>query len=300
MAADYVSISQQHDFRLRLPKIEAQRAVSYVLGALDDKIDLNRRMNDTLKAMARALFQDWFVDFGPVRARIEGREPYLRPGTCQIFPSRMHDDVPEGWRHENLISISAELRRGISPSYTEDGGVSVLNQKCVRDHAITRKHARRHDRNKRSVDSRLVQVGDVLVNSTGVGTLGRVAQVWSLPEPTIVDSHVTIVRANREHVTPLYLGLLLTGREEEIEALGEGSTGQTELGRARLGSLQVLVPSAPVLDAFEEIVGPLVERSEQNDAESETLANLRDILLPKLISGDLRVRDAERLVGEAA
>src|SRR5581483_4339605 len=101
MVADYVSISQQHDFRFRFPNIEHQRAIAHILGTLDDKIDLIRRMNETLEAIARALFKSWFVDFDPVRAKAEGRDPGLPQPLADLFPNSFEDSeigkIPRGW-----------------------------------------------------------------------------------------------------------------------------------------------------------------------------------------------------------
>ena len=135
------------------------------------------------------------------------------------------------------------------------------------------------------------------MNSTGVGTLGRVAQIWNIPELTIVDSHVTVVRADPVQVSPFYMGLNLTGREIEIEALGEGSTGQTELSRLRLGMLEVLAPARSVLGAFDILVEPMLRRVAASRDEDAALAATRDLLLPKLMSGEIRLRDAEVIVG---
>jgi type I restriction enzyme S subunit len=293
-------------FPLDLPPIAGQIALARILGALDDKIELNRRMNETLEAMARALFKSWFVDFEPVRAKAEGRDPGLPPPIADLFPARFVGsdlgEIPDGWTRVALADTSAYLSRGISPAYTdtEHEGVLVLNQKCVRDGGVDLSRGRRHDPEARSVQGRLLEEGDILVNSTGVGTLGRVAQVLRLEEDTIVDSHVTIVRADERSVSWNYLGINLGRREEEIEALGEGSTGQTELSRSRLATLRILVPPRPLIEAFDEISIPMRERRVVSEKESQALAVLRDALLPKLISGEIRVKEAERIVAEAA
>jgi type I restriction enzyme, S subunit len=138
--------------------------------------------------------------------------------------------------------------------------------------------------------------GDILVNSTGVGTLGRVAQVLSLDAPAIVDSHVTVMRAGVS-LTWNYLGLLVMRRQSEIEGMGEGSTGQTELSRGKLAILKLLVPSALVLQKFDAIALPLRERFSANQVQVQTLATLRDTLLPRLISGQLRLPQALREQG---
>jgi type I restriction enzyme S subunit len=273
------------------PPLAEQKAIAAVLGALDDKIELNRRMNATLEAMARALFQSWFVDFDPVRAKMDGRQPVgLDPAIAALFPDSFQDSeaghIPKGWTVRPLSSHACYLSRGIGPSYLEQGGVCVLNQKCVRDHRVDLSKSRRHDSAKKPIKGRVLQLYDVLVNSTGMGTLGRLAQVFHLPEEAIVDSHVTIVRAAAD-TDAFFLGISLTDRETEIEELGEGSTGQTELSRARLGELKIIAPPFDLQKAFGVSVGPLLMRMAENEIESRSLATLRDTLLPKLLSGEL-------------
>jgi len=286
---------------LQVPGIKQQRGIAAVLGALDDKIELNRRTSETLESLAQAVYKSWFMDFEPVRARMEGRGTGLAPEILTLFPDTLEEDsgrsFPRGWRYVPLSEVTSELRRGITPKYIERGGVCVVNQRCVRNGKVSFDASRRHDDTARATDGRQLEVGDVLVNSTGVGTLGRVGQVWYLPNSAVADSHVTVVRA-RDTISKIYLGQSLRSREAEIEALGEGSTGQTELSRTRLGELAVLVPSGALLDAFDKVAQPILRRISVNDESSRTLTSLRDLLLPKLIMGEICQRDAERLVGE--
>nr|WP_176024255.1 restriction endonuclease subunit S [Brucella pseudintermedia] len=285
--------------KLGVPEIDEQKAIGAVLGSLDDKIELNQQMNVTLEAMVRAIFKSWFVDFDPVRAKMEEQDAGFVADVIALFPDFLDHEsgVPNGWRYAPLSELASELRRGIAPKYIEQGGVCVVNQRCIRDRKVSFDASRRHDIEQRAIDGRELEVGDVLVNSTGVGTLGRVGQVWALTETTVADSHVTVVRA-RDGISSIYLGQNLLSREAEIEALGEGSTGQTELSRTRLGELLILVPSGPVLDAFDKFTDPVLKRIAANDEESRTLVSLRDLLLPKLISGEVRIGDAGRLIGE--
>lgn len=297
----HTSPSRIEGFRTLVPAPEEQRAIAHILGTLDNKIELNRRRNQILEAMARALFKDWFVDFGPVRAKMEGRPSYLPADIWQFFPDRLDDEgKPEGWKVEALEDVTTELRRGISPSYLKSGGTRVLNQKCIRNRQINFGFARRHDNDKRNIEGRKLIAGDILVNSTGVGTLGRVGQLWRVDEPTVVDSHVSVVRPNADVVSVCYLGLNLTGREAEIEMLGEGSTGQTELSKGRLSSLPVLVPPRDILDRFDTETSPLLNAIFRNTEESSTLHRIRNTLLPQLICGELRIADAERFIEERA
>lgn len=291
-------------FHALLPTIGEQSKILSILRGLDDKIDVNRRTNETLEAMAQALFKSWFVDFDPVFARKDGRKlDGIDSATAALFPNDIEQSelgpVPRGWAARPLAQLTSYLSRGIGPTYVETGGVPVLNQRCIRNGRVDRAQGRLHDASKRSVEGRVLQRFDILVNSTGVGTLGRVAQVDALPEPTVVDSHVTVVRPDLAQVDVHYLGMSLLRRQTEIELLGEGSTGQTELSRARLGGLPVLHPGLLIQEQFSTRVAAQRRAITAREQESITLANLRDALLPKLLSGELRVPDVERLVGKA-
>ena len=304
---------------IRLPSLDVQRRIAGVLQSIDSKIDLNRRVNQTLEAIAQAIFQSWFVDFYPVKAKIaakaEGRDPLraamsamsgkadaeldaLPPAqyeqlaaTAALFPDELVDSelgkMPKRWHSSTLGEHCAYLNRGISPKYIDEGGVLVLNQKCIRDFRLDPSKARRHDPNQRNVSGRELQQGDVLVNSTGVGTLGRVAQVLRLDEPTIVDSHVTVVRSGPT-LNSAYLGRWFVMKQADIEAMGEGSTGQTELARGKLVSMLILVPDQAVLGAFADAVAPIQSLIATRDRESLVLQQTRDALLPRLLSGELQ------------
>jgi type I restriction enzyme S subunit len=140
------------------------------------------------------------------------------------------------WNSSTLGSVCDLINRGIAPSYVDDGGILVLNQKCIRNHTVNYELSRRHDSLKKPVkEERLIRAGDVLVNSTGTGTLGRVALVVREPlEPTTVDTHITIVRPKKGIFDKSFFGLMLISIEEKIKQAGEGSVGQTELSRAKL------------------------------------------------------------------
>lgn len=299
-------------FHIALPPLAEQRSIVEVLGALDDKIELNRRMNETLEAMAQAIFRDWFVDFGPVRRKLAGAtDPVEIMGGVTTDPVRAaeladrqpanldNDGLPVGWDRRPLRDVVSELRRGIGPKYSETDGILVLNQKCIRNREVSFGPARRHDDSARGVEGRTLINGDVLVNSTGVGTLGRVAQIWGVGQPVIVDSHVTVVRANTKDVSAIYLGLALGLREEEIVALGEGSTGQTELSREQLGRMEMIVPRKEIIDQFDLFCAPLVERITANRKQAETLVETRDYLLPRLMSGEIKVSSTPLALEEA-
>lgn len=228
-----------------------------------------------------------------------GEGAVLPPEIAALFPDSFEESelglVPEGWRVGNLGDNTIYLNRGISPKYLEEGGILVINQKCIRDFILDLTKARRHDPVQRKIDGRELFVGDILVNSTGVGTLGRVAQVLSFNEAMIVDSHVTVVRASA-NITWNFLGLSMMLRQAEIENLGEGSTGQTELSRNKLAALKLIIPPKEILNAFDEITLPLRNRFSTNLEQAQSLSQIRDTLLPRLISGQLRLPEAEALL----
>ena len=287
------------------PSLAEQLEIVRLLGSLDDKIELNRQMNETLEAMAQAIFRDWFVDFGPTRRKMEGvTDPVEVMGglvtdgerarqLADLFPAKLGDGgPPEGWREERIASVTALLKRGLAPSYSDDG-ILVVNQKCIRDQSLNFGLARRHNTLKRPPKERLLEEYDVLVNSTGMGTLGRVATVRGLGEPATADSHVTICRADTSKVSKLILSLYLESKQSLIETMGHGSTGQTELSPASLGELVLVVPPPKLQTACEELVGPWRDLVTSNISQSQTLTATRDLLLPKLMSGEIRLRDAE-------
>jgi len=179
------------------------------------------------------------------------------------------------WRERPLEEMCAFLNRGTAPSYVDLEGLMVLNQKCVRDGRVLLDQARRTDPTvKRISKERVLKPFDVLVNSTGVGTLGRVAQVLTLPEAATVDSHITIIRADPQKVFPRYIGYALRKYQPEIEALAEGSTGQTELSRARLAKLRIALPPPIEQRAIACILGTLDDKIELNRRMSQTLEEM--------------------------
>ena len=286
-----------------IPPFSEQKAIAHILGTLDDKIELNRKTNETLEAIAKALFKAWFVDFDPVRAKAEGRPTGLPADISDLFPDSFEDselgEIPSGWQCSHLADRAIYLSRGISPVYCEEGGVLVLNQKCIRDSRVSFEKARRHDTTRKQVIGREVRRFDALVNSTGVGTLGRVAMMPICQEEVVVDSHVTVVRGGNEQES-FFISSALLNRQTEIEALGEGSTGQTELSRVVLGSMPVIFPSSQLISAYFDFAFIIQDKIEKNDQASVALASARDALLPKLISGELRIPDAEKMLEEVA
>lgn len=177
------------------------------------------------------------------------------------------------WQTKNLDEVCEYIARGISPKYINEKGIFILNQKCVRNHEVSYKEARRHDNLNKKIDiKKLLQVGDILVNSTGTGTLGRVAQVKSLNGPTLVDSHITIVRPIKGLFEINFLGWMMIFIEDLIKDLGSGASGQTELSRSTLKEMQISYPESikeqrrivKILDEVFEKIEKAKENTEMN------------------------------------
>lgn len=252
---------------INVPDIHAQKKISGILSSIDDKIELNNKINENLEQQAQAIFKSWFVDFEP----FEGV-------------------APKEWRNATLEEITELVSRGIAPKYSDDSAQTVINQKCIRNHMIDLTLARKHT--PKTINEKWLQYGDLLINSTGTGTLGRTAQVWFEPKNLTVDSHVTIVRPAKENLI-FYIGLWGISHEKEIESLHTGSTGQTELPRERVKAIELLLPDNETLDRFNAIIAPMAAAIVSNQKENQSLAELRDALLPKLMSGEFDVEDVD-------
>lgn len=279
--------SQIMDFLIPNFEIDEQQKIASVLSALDNKIELNNRINAELEAMAKSLYDYWFVQFNFPDAN---GKPYKTSGGKMVYSPILKRKIPEGWQVKKLAKITSLIRRGISPKYTETGGLSVLNQKCIRDQKISFEDSRRHQLELSDEDERLLRLFDVVINSTGVGTLGRVAYVKRLLETkTTVDSHVTIVRANDALVSPQYLAWEMMRYQPLIEAAANGSTGQVELNKSFLEDIDIIVPEDLITQKFIEFIEPIVPVLAKRESENEYLVSLRNWLLPMLMNGQVTV-----------
>lgn len=267
---------------LTLPPLDEQRAIAHILGTLDDKIELNRRMNETLEAMARALFKSWFVDFEPVRAKAEGRDTGLPKEIADLFPDSFEPacrdghgagrdselgEVPKGWRVGRLDDVLV-LQRGFDLPATQrvDGQFSVV-----------------------AASGPSGTHNEYMVKGPGVttgrsGVLGKVFYVHDDFWPLNTSLWVKEFR----HSKPAYAFYSLQGLDFGI--FNAGSAVPT-LNRNHVHNLPTLMPPLALIDRFEAIAVSLLRRQKLNDNESRTLAAQRDALLPKLLSGEVRIKD---------
>jgi type I restriction enzyme S subunit len=272
--------------RLPLPPLPIQRKIATILSAYDELIETNNRRIALLEDMARRIHREWCVDF-----RFPGHED------APMVASEL-GPIPQEWAAGSVASMSESIARGVTPKYEASSTHLVINQKCIRGGRLSLLRARGHT----SVvpPAKLLQLGDVLINSTGVGTLGRVAQVLFSPEGVTVDSHVTIVRPAADVAEMDFVGLTLLGHEPDLELMGVGSTGQTELGRGAIGDMKVVVPSKRVQRDLTNRVGAARKLAVTLASAVAALGASRDLLVPHLMSGEIEVGELASADADAA
>ena len=255
------------DMLVPVPPEDIQEKIVAILQPLDNKIELNNRINENLEQQAHAIYNSWFIYF----TQNDGMKP-------------------SSWLDATLDDLTCLVTRGITPKYNEETDQIVLNQKCVRNHTIDLAPSRHHL--PKAITEKWLKQGDLLINSTGEGTLGRVAQVWFEPKNMTVDSHITIVRP-KDELLKYYIGLWGMTHEKQIEEQHTGSTGQTELPRERVKAMKILKPDNDTLSSLNDLISPIASCIVTNQEESLRLSMIRDILLPKLMSGELDVSNID-------
>jgi len=288
-----ISPSLIHGVEVPVPPLLEQRAIAHILGTLDDKIELNRRMSETLEAMARALFKSWFVDFDPVRAKAEGRDPGLPQPLADLFPSRLIDSdlgkIPEGWEVRTLDEIGRFLNGLALQKYPPADGRSLPVIKVAQLRAGNTSGA-----DRASADlprDYIVQDGDILFSWSG----SLECVLWS-GGPGALNQHLFKVTSESYPRWVCYLGIHEHLDDFRHIAAGKATT-MGHIQRHHLSDAKLTIPSPELLRAMDAILQPIIESLWRRNVLSRTLAALRDTLLPKLISGDLRVRDADKFNG---
>jgi len=283
VAAPIINKSTFSSIEVVVPPKNPQDKIAYVLSSFDDLIEVYADRTKILKEIAEILYQEWFSNF---------RYPHYE--NTEIINSP-HGPTPKGWKFEKLGNVCEYISRGISPEYDENAECLVINQRCIRNRQINIDLARRNL--KRVNPKKYVRFGDVLINSTGVGTLGRVAQVYSDIKCCTVDSHVTILRTTKTKYD--YLGSTIFDMEDYLSSLGVGATGQTELNKSTLSGIEILTPPIEIQQKFSNLIRPIRLLIENLSRKSKVLRQKRDLVLPKLISGEIEVNklDIDALSG---
>lgn len=280
------------------PPLPEQKAIAGVLGALDDKIDLNRRTNETLEAMARALFKDWFVDFGPTKAKMAGQPPYLAPELWALFPDHLNPTtgLPEGWEEkplEELIDFNPResLVKDKTAPYLDMASLPTIGANP--DFPIQRDF--KSGTKFRNGDALLARITPCLEN-------GKTAFIQILDEEAIGWGSTEFIVMRTKHSVPKPFSYLIARDQNFRNHAIQSMTGTSGRQRARTDALAqypFVFPPREVWTAFGQLVQESFSQIRLNTYENQTLTQLRDALLPKLMSGQLRLRTAQQLV-EAA
>jgi len=298
----HIRVGDCSKFQLSLPPLTEQKAIASILGALDDKIELNRRMNSTLEAMARALFQSWFVDFDPVRAKLDGRKPEgMDKATAALFPDAFQESslgpVPKGWEVKTLSDLTSLITKGTTPTQDDMGGAPDPDAQInyVRVNSIDEDGSVLADKLTTIPESvhagvlkrSILMANDVLY--TIAGTIGRIAlaEDWLLPANT--NQAVAIIRPELEIPSGF---LMLSMRHEVFRAELHNNivhAVQANLSLGMISKARVVVPLQSILQQLFRPIDVLLSQISANRIQSRTLATLRDTLLPKLLSGELSV-----------
>lgn len=288
-----------HEAVIQWPSNKDQQQIAELLGVLDDKIDLNRRMAETLEATARALFKSWFVDFDPVRAKAEGRPTSLPDALAALFPDRLTEEgLPEGWNRQPLTQIVAQDRETIEPAALRDAIVDHFSLPAF-------------DAGRRPTTEAASAIKSLKLNvSAPVVLFSKLnpdtPRVWAIhgqaPRPMLASTEFLALRPISTQIPFSFVEGLLASHPFRGKASGMvtgTSKSHQRIQPAALLATEWSVPPQAALAAFDGIAGPSLRRRASLGDEISTLADLRDALLPKLISGELRIRDAERAVAAA-
>jgi len=296
-------VSYLRTVEIPLPPLSVQRAIAQVLGTLDDKIELNRRMNETLEALTHAIFKSWFVDFDPVRAKMDGRWrkgeslPGLPAQLHDLFPDQFVDselgEVPKGWKVGTLGDVAGHPRRGVQPDQIEPGTPYI-----ALEHMPKRCIALSDWDTEKGLESNKFEF------KKGEMLFGKLRpyfhKVGVAPVDGVCSTDIVVVSPKSEDWFGLVLGHVSS--DAFVEYTNAGSTG-TKMPRTSWGEMSrysIDIPPKHVAAAFTSCLGPFVNRIVSGIHESHTLTALRDALLPKLISGELHGKDAEKFIGRTA
>ena len=291
------------DYEFDLPLISDQKAIAHILGTLDDKIELNQKMNQTLEEIAKAIFKSWFVDFDPVRAKAERRPTGIPPEITDLFPDELVDseigEIPKGWEVKTISDL-AECVGGATPStknpdFWEGGHLTWTSPKDLSNSKsmhLLKTNKKITDAGLKKISSGLLPVGTVLLSSRApVGYLALTT------EPTAINQGYIALKPKSD----ISNYFLLHWCESNLDGIKNRASGTTfaEISKAAFRPIPAVAPRNDLMLKFHECAAPIYERVLIASKEMETLAELRDTLLPKLISGELRIPDADRFLEEA-
>ena len=286
-----------------LPPLPEQKAIAHILGTLDDKIELNRRMNETLEQMARAIFKSWFVDFDPVKAKAEGRWqkgqslPGLPADLYDLFPDSFQDSplgpIPRGWKAGCLGDIASNPRRGILPENIDSTTPYIGLNHMPRGSIALNEWGDSEEIGSNKFE---FKNGEIL--------FGKLRpyfhKVGIAPVDGVCSTDILVVAPKSDDLFGIVL--MIVSDAEFIEYTNAHSTG-TRMPRtnwADMSKYEIAIPADKIILKFNDIVKSVSQKIQVNIRQSRTLAAIRDTLLPKLLSGEIRIKEAEKLAGEIA
>lgn len=275
-----------NSIRMVLPPFEEQKAIAHILSTLDDKIEVNNQINKTLENMAQTIFKQWFVDF---EFPNEDEEPYKSSGG-EMVESEL-GMIPKGWEVVKLETVCREITRGFTSKYVEKSRFKNLNQKVNKGEVLEKQYYKFLREDIEIPQNKFVKKYDILLNSLGQGTLGRLHFFIEDEENVVIDQHITIIRADHETSFDSYLYHLLSSSKytQIFDGLVSGSTGMQMLNISKVRSLTVCMPPVDLQKDFDNRIKTLYKKKEVLLYENEYLKLIRDSLLPKLMSGEIRV-----------
>ena len=297
------SLSRDDFYReeFRLPPLQHQKAIAHILGTLDDKIELNQKINQTLEEIAKAIFKSWFVDFDPVRAKAEGRPTGLPPEISDLFPDELVGseigEIPSGWE-VTILSGFGNVVCGKTPS-TKDpenfgGEFPFITIPDMRGNLISLSTERSvSEKGASALKGKMLPAGSICVSCIATPGLVSITTGHSFTNQQI-NSIVPFSEGDREY---LLFSMMTFG--DLISSAGSGGSVFANLSTGRFKELPILQANEKIRTAFSKIVRSMLQRIELSQKEITTLSELRDTLLPKLISGELRIPDAEKFLEEA-
>ncbi len=288
--------------QLQLPPLDEQKAIAHILGTLDDKIELNQQMNRTLEAIARALFKSWFIDFDPVRAKLDGRQPAgMDAETAALFPAEFEDSalgkVPKGWRIVQVEDIASRIAMGpfgsrITSDNFVSSGVPVIRGNNLIDGFVEDRFVYLTEEKANELRSSIAYPGDIVFTHRGtLGQVGLIPESAAFPRYVVSQSQM-LLSVDRQQINPRIVYYFFRSPIGQQALLANtNTTGVPSIARpsTSLKAIQIVIPPKGVSDCFDQLINLLELKREQNAQETVFLTNIRDSLLPKLLSGHLLV-----------
>ncbi len=290
------------ELKISQPTRHEQDQISGILAAFDAKIDLNRRMASTLEQMARALFKSWFVDFDPVRAKAAGRDTDLPADIAALFSDGFGEDgLPLGWSKMRYDEVCTSIYSGGTPATGRKdfwgGDLPWFSSGETRHSFVVKTEKTITNLGATNSSTRLAPKNATVVATAGQGATRGQTSILGI-DTYINQSTVTLV-ANKSRVSDFYLFIDLSGRYNELRSISDSQSSRGSLTTKLLAQLPIVCPTPDVMAAFTALSDTWCDRAFEAIRSAETFRGVRDLLLPKLLSGELRAADAEAVIAAA-